>query len=153
MSETTAAQQELEITITRIFDAPRELIFKAWIEPEHVAKWFGPAGFEIPRESVEIDPREGGSFSLRMVHPESGMEYSLRYEIVELRAPQLLVLKSEPMPEVGLDHPTLARIELAEDAGKTRLTLVDGPYSAEGGRGASRGWEAAFDKLAATLRP
>jgi uncharacterized protein YndB with AHSA1/START domain len=153
MSETTAAQQELEITITRIFDAPRELIFKAWIEPEHVAKWFGPAGFEIPRESVEIDPREGGSFSLRMVHPESGMEYSLRYEIVELRAPQLLVLKSEPMPEVGLHHPTLARIELAEDGGKTRLTLVDGPYSAEGGRGASRGWEAAFDKLAATLRP
>src|SRR5262249_7608621 len=133
--------------------APREVIFKAWIDPEQVAKWFGPAGFEIPLESVEIDPREGGSFRLRMVHPDSGAEYSLHYEIVALRAPELLVLKSEPMPEVGLDHPTFARIELVEDAGKTRLTLVDGPYSPEGGRGASRGWEAALDKLAVSLRP
>src|SRR5262252_8303636 len=114
MSESAAVRtEEKEITIARVFDAPREMVFKAWTDPDQVARWFGPAGFDIPRESVEIDPRVGGNVSLRMVHPESGMEYPLRYEIVELIAPELLVLKSGPMPEAGLDHPTFARIELA----------------------------------------
>jgi uncharacterized protein YndB with AHSA1/START domain len=86
-----------------------------------------------------------------MVKPGGGMEYGLRYEIVELVGPELLVLKSEPMPEVGLHHETFTRVELADEAGKTRMTLTDGPYPEEGGRGAAAGWEASFDKLAAVL--
>jgi uncharacterized protein YndB with AHSA1/START domain len=154
MSDSTPVQTpEQRITITRVLDAPRELVFEAWTDPDHVAKWFGPAGFDAPRDSVEIDLRVGGRFNLRMVQGGSGREHRIRYEIVELVEPELLVLKSEPMPEVGLHHGTLARIELQEEAGKTRLTLTDGPYTEEGGRGAGAGWEGAFDKLEALLVP
>jgi hypothetical protein len=62
----------------------------------------------------------------------SGTQYPLRYEIVELVEPELLVLKCEPMPEIGLHHSTATRIEHQEEAGKTRITLTDGPYTEEG---------------------
>jgi uncharacterized protein YndB with AHSA1/START domain len=154
MTDSTPVQaDEQEITITRVFDAPRELVFKAWTDPDQVAKWFGPAGFETPRESVEIDLREGGRFNLRMVQGGSGREHRIPYEIVELAEPELLVLKCEPMPEVGIQHATRTRIELLDEGGKTRMTLTDGPYTEEGGRGAGAGWESSFDKLEALLRP
>ena len=152
MSESTPVQAaEQQITITRVFDAPRKLVFKAWTDPDQVAKWFAPAGFETPREGVDIDLRVGGRFNLRTVQGGTGMAYRLRYEIVELVEPALLVLKSAPMPEVGLHHPTVARIELQEHGGKTRMTLTDGPYTVEGGQGAGAGWGNAFDKLEALL--
>jgi uncharacterized protein YndB with AHSA1/START domain len=152
MSESTPAQAaEQQITITRVFDAPRDLVFKAWTDPDQVARWFGPAGLETPRDSVEIDLRVGGRFALRMIQGGSGREYPVTYEIVEFAEPELLVLKSEPMPEVGLHHGTVARIELREEAGKTRMTLTDGPYTEDGARGAGAGWEGAFDKLEALL--
>jgi uncharacterized protein YndB with AHSA1/START domain len=87
-----------------------------------MAKSFGPAGVDIARDSVEIDLRVGGRFDLRMVHGSSGMAYGLNYEIVELVEPELLVLRSEPMPEVGLHQATIARIELHEEDGRTRMT-------------------------------
>ena len=152
MSDSTPVPTaEHQITITRVFDAPRALVFKAWTDPDHLARWFGPTGFETPRESVEIDLRAGGRLHLRMVQGGSGMEYRLRYEIVELVEPELLVLRHEPMPEVGLHNSTVTRVELQEEAGKTRMTLTDGPYTEEGGGGAGAGWEASFDKLEAML--
>jgi uncharacterized protein YndB with AHSA1/START domain len=152
MSEPTAVHtEEQEITITRVFDAPRELVFKAWTDPEHVAKWFGPAGMEIPPESVEIDARVGGRFALRMVQPASGQQFDLDYEIIEIIEPELLVLKSGPKPEMNLHHAVIARIELIDESGKTRLTLTDGPYPEEGGRWAGAGWNGAFDKLDTVL--
>lgn len=154
MSDSTPVQaDEQQITITRVVDAPRELVFKAWTDPDQVAKWFGPAGIDTPRESIEIEPRVGGRFHLRMVRAGSEMDHRLRYEIVELVEPELLVLRSEPMPEVGLHHATVARVEFQDEGGKTRMTLTDGPYTEEGGRGAGSGWEGAFDKLEALLTP
>ena len=128
------------ITVTRVFDAPRELVFKAWTDPDHVAAWFGPAGFVTPRDSVDIDLRVGGRFDLSMVR--DGAERRLHYEIVELVEPELLVLKSDA---------TVTRVELEDDGGRTRMTLTDGPYPEDVGRGAGAGWESAFEKLAAQL--
>jgi uncharacterized protein YndB with AHSA1/START domain len=152
MSDSTRVETaEQHITITRVFDAPRELVFKAWTDPDQVARWFGPAGFDTPRDSVEIDLRVGGRFCLRMVRGGSGAEHPVNYEIVDFAKPELLVLRSEPMPEVGLHHGTVARVELEEEGVKTRMTLTDGPYTEEGARGAGWGWEGAFDKLEALL--
>ena len=152
MTDSSSVQTaEHQITITRVFDAPRELVFKALTDPEHVAAWLGPEGFDTPRDTIEIDLRVGGRFHVRMVKRGGVVEYVIRYEIVELAEPELLVLKCEPMPAVGLDHPTFARFELEEDGGKTRLTLTDGPYPEAGGQGAQTGWETSFDKLAALL--
>lgn len=145
MSEATARQ---EILITRIFDAPREQVFKAWTDPDEVAAWFGPEQFDTHK--VHIDLRVGGRYELTMVQRDSGAEFPVGYEIVELVEPSLLVLRSDPMPDVGIHEPTVTRVELFDHGSKTRMTLTDGPYP--GGRGhAEAGWNAAFDKLAARM--
>jgi uncharacterized protein YndB with AHSA1/START domain len=142
----TADQQ---VVITRIFDAPRELVFRAWTEPAQVAKWFGPDGFDIPTDSVVIDLRVGGRFELRMVRSEMGFEMALGYEILELVEPELLVLHHEAKPELGIPNATVTRVELHDENGKTRMVLTDGPYTESAH--AETGWVQAFDKLAAQV--
>jgi uncharacterized protein YndB with AHSA1/START domain len=140
----TADQQ---VVITRVFDAPRELVFRAWTDPDHVAKWFGPQGFDIPRDSVVIDLRVGGRFELQMVNSQMGFDARLGYKIVELLEPELLVLHHEAKPELGIPDATVTRVELHDENGKTRMVLTDGPYLESGH--AETGWIQAFDKLAA----
>jgi uncharacterized protein YndB with AHSA1/START domain len=142
----TADQQ---VVITRVFDAPRDLVFRAWTDPDHVAKWFGPQGFDIPRDSVVIDLRVGGRFELRMVNSQMGFDTRLVYEIVELVEPGLLVLRHEPKPEMGIPDATVTRVELHDENGKTRMVLTDGPYVESAH--AETGWSQAFDKLAALV--
>jgi uncharacterized protein YndB with AHSA1/START domain len=146
MNDTQTAQDQ-QVLITRIFDAPREAVFRAWTDPDQVAQWFGPEGFDTPRETVEIDLRVGGRYVLEMARGDSRMP--VRYEIVELDPPRLLVLKSGPMPEVGIHAPTFTRIELHDHDGKTRMSLSDGPYTESAH--AEAGWNGAFAKLEALL--
>jgi uncharacterized protein YndB with AHSA1/START domain len=141
----TTAQK---LTITREFDAPRELVWEAITNPDHVAQWFGPEGFETPRETVEIDLRVGGRFELSMVR--SGAHHPVRYEVAELDPPRLLVLTSPPMPEVGIHEETSTRIELHDDGAKTQMILSDGPYTEPGH--AEAGWHGALAKLEALLQ-
>jgi uncharacterized protein YndB with AHSA1/START domain len=145
----TAVPQNQQLTIARTFDAPMQVVFAAWTVPAQVAGWWGPDGFHAPPETVEIDLRVGGGYHLVMVQDETGARFPLHYEIVELVVPELLVLKGEPVPEMGMHAPTMTRIELQKDGPKTRLTLTDGPYPATGH--AERGWRASFDKLEAAL--
>jgi uncharacterized protein YndB with AHSA1/START domain len=144
------APTDQEILITRIFDAPRERVFAAWTDPDHVAAWYGPEHFDTPREKVHIDLRVGGRWELTMVQRGTGAEHALRYEIVELVEPELIVLRCEPMPEMGLPDGTVTRVELHDHGDKTRMTLSDGPYPGGGGH-AEAGWNGAFDKLAVLL--
>ena len=142
---TPMATAREEVVITRVFDAPREQVWRAWTEPDEVAAWFGPEHFDTPRDSVRIDLRVGGRYELTMVKPGGG-EFPVGYEIAELVEPELLVLRSDPMPEAGMHEPTVTRVELQADGPKTRMTLSDGPYPAGPGH-AEAGWRAAFDKL------
>ena len=96
-----------EVRVTRRFAAPREVVFRAWVEPEQVAMWWAPHDFEVPRPTVEIDPRVGGRIHFSMRARSDWVDYPVRFEIVELREPKLLVLSSEAMPEVGLAFPTV----------------------------------------------
>jgi uncharacterized protein YndB with AHSA1/START domain len=144
----TAADQE--VLITRIFDAPRETVFRAWTDADAVAEWYGPEHFDAPRERIRIDLRIGGRYELTMVQPGTDREFAVGYDIVELVEPELIVLRSDPMPEVGMHEPTITRVELHDHGAKTRMTLSDGPYPAGGGH-AEAGWNAAFDKLAAFI--
>jgi uncharacterized protein YndB with AHSA1/START domain len=144
------ATADQQVLITRIFDAPRELVFRAWTDPGQVAQWFGPEGYDVPRETVDIDLRVGGRYELTMVQKDGGGQFPLRYEVVELDPPQLLVLKSGPIPEVGIHEATFTRVELHDHGDKTRMSLTDGPYTESAH--AEAGWQAAFAKLAALLR-
>jgi uncharacterized protein YndB with AHSA1/START domain len=66
--------QEHTITIERVLDAPRELVWKAWTDPDEVAKWWGPELFTTPRETIEFDLRPGGVCRMTMIGPD-GQEY------------------------------------------------------------------------------
>jgi len=145
-SHTATADQE--VIITRVFEAPRERVFKAWLDPDEVAAWYGPEHFDTPRDRVHIEPRVGGRYELTMVRRDGGGEFTIGYEILELVEPELLVLRSDPMPELGMHDATITRVELHDHGAKTRMTLTDGPYPAGGGH-AEAGWIAAFGKLAA----
>ena len=83
-----------------------------------------------------------------MVQRGGGSEHPVRYEIVELVEPELIVLRCEPMPEIGLPEGTVTRVEFHDHGEKTRMTLSDGPYPAVGRGHAEAGWSAALEKLA-----
>jgi uncharacterized protein YndB with AHSA1/START domain len=141
------AAADQEVLITRIFEAPRERVFRAWTDPDEVAAWFGPEHVDTPRDRIHIDLRVGGRYELTMVRRGGGGEFSIGYEIVELVEPELIVLRSEPMPEVGMPEGTIVRVEFHDHGAKTRMTLMDGPFPPEGRGHAEGGWIAAFDKL------
>lgn len=142
MSETVQ-----DVLITRVFEAPREQVFRAWTDPEQVAVWYGPEFFDTPSDRIRIDLRVGGRYELTMVQRDGGGEFAIGYDIVELVEPELIVLRSDPMPELGMGS-TVTRVEFHDHGTKTRMTLTDGPYP-QGRDHAEAGWTAAFDKLAA----
>jgi uncharacterized protein YndB with AHSA1/START domain len=145
---TPVAAAEQEVLITRIFDAPRERVFRAWTDPDEVAAWFGPEHVDTPREGIRIDLRIGGRYELTMVRHGGGGEMAIGYEIVELVEPELIVLRSDPMPAAGMHDGTVVRVEFHDHGDKTRMTLTDGPLPPAGRGHAEAGWSAAFDKLA-----
>jgi uncharacterized protein YndB with AHSA1/START domain len=147
----TAPPQTLEVRITREFDAPIEAVFRAWTVPAELSRWYGPAQFDTPEEKISIDLRVGGRYELTMVRRDTGDEMPTGYEIIELEAPELLVLRSDPMPAHGMPEPVITRVELHDlGDGRTRMELIDGLYP-EGIGHAEMGWSSSFDRLAAKL--
>ncbi len=140
-----------QVDVTRVFDAPREAVFAAFTDPEQVMQWWGPEHFDVPRDSVTIDLREGGRYDLTMVQTGSGHEFPVRQEILEVSSPELLILRHEPMPDFGMLEAIDTRIEFHDEGGATRVEITSGPYSAEMGPNAQMGWEQQLDKLAGLL--
>jgi uncharacterized protein YndB with AHSA1/START domain len=69
---------EAELTYTRVFDAPRELVFRCMLEPEHLTHFWGPAGTTTPLDGITVDPRPGGVFEALMVSDADGSSYTMR---------------------------------------------------------------------------
>jgi uncharacterized protein YndB with AHSA1/START domain len=78
-----------EIVLSRVFEAPRELVFAAWTKEEHLTKWFGPKGFTT--KTHECDLRAGGRWRFDMIAPD-GKVFDNRIVFLEIKAPELLVL-------------------------------------------------------------
>ncbi len=152
-----------EIVITRVFDAPRGLVWKAWTEPEMCMKWWGPKAFTCP--VCKIDFRVGGTYLNCMRSPE-GQDYwstGVYQEIVPL---ERIVCTDSFADEagnvvpathyaMGPDFPLemLVTVTFEELDGKTKLTLRHAglPAGADSD-GAQQGWSESFDKLAESLR-
>ena len=141
-----------ELVIERIFEAPRELVWQAFTDPDQLSQWFGPVGYSVPRDSVDVDLRVGGHQRLMMVpdsdeYPPGGPVDAVFDELVE---PSLIVGHEEFDEEraklFGSPRMTL-RIELHDEGGKTRLVLRQGPYSDEFEDMARQGWISSFTKL------
>jgi uncharacterized protein YndB with AHSA1/START domain len=88
VEKSTSSAKEPELVITRIFDAPRELVFKVWTDPEHVMRWWGPKDFTAPY--CTIDLRLGGVFHYCMRSPE-GKDYWSKGVYREIVVPEKIV--------------------------------------------------------------
>ena len=157
---TSSTQQEL--VIERVFDAPRELVWRAWTEPEQVMRWWGPNGFTCTH--CEIDLRMGGKF-LNCMRSSEGQDIwstGVYREIVPLErivcTDSFADEKGEVVPATHYGMPDDISLEMLvtvifEDVGgKTRMTLRhEGLPAGEMSDGANTGWNESFDKLAEVL--
>jgi uncharacterized protein YndB with AHSA1/START domain len=87
--EETPETADREIRVTRVLKAPRELVFQAWIQADHLARWWGPTGFTIT--TFEFEMRPGGLWRFVMHGPE-GVDYQNKIVVVEIAEPERLVL-------------------------------------------------------------
>ena len=150
----TKGPAEREVVITRILDAPRSLVFKAWTDPKHVAQWWGPHGFTTP--VCELDVRPGGAIRIHMRGPD-GTVYPMTGVYQEIVEPERLVFTGAALDEEGNPlFEVLNTVTLAEQGGKTTLTLQARvvkstaeaiPYL----EGMEAGWEQSLERLEAHL--
>ena len=161
-SNVTAQVGESEIVITRVFNAPRDLVFKAWTEPERLMRWWGPKGFTTP--SCQVDLRPGGTFLYCMRSPE-GRDIWGRGVYLEVVAPERIVYTDTFADEEGNPveptqygmspaHPreTLVTVTFTEHEGKTKVTLRHAMAAAVPERaGTQQGWTEMMDRLAEDL--
>jgi uncharacterized protein YndB with AHSA1/START domain len=90
-----------ELTITRTYDAPRDLVFECMITPEHLTHFWGPVGVTTPLDRIKVDPKPGGVFDTVMVNDSDGSEYPSHGVYVEVDAPNKLSW-TEPDVEGGM---------------------------------------------------
>jgi uncharacterized protein YndB with AHSA1/START domain len=144
-----------EVTITRILNAPRELVFKAWTDPKQVAKWWGPHGFTNP--VCEVDAKKGGELHICMDSPEfpNHWVHGVFTEVIE---PETLSFTTTAF----IDEAGNARLEgfnkitFEEDNGKTKMTLHAiltklAPGLEAAAEGMEEGWSQSFERLASIL--
>ena len=135
-----------ELTYTRVFDAPRELVFRCMIEPEHLTHFWGPAGVSTPLETITVDARPGGVFETVMVNDADGSRYATRAVYVEIVEPERIVWTE---PGSGVTTTSTFR-----DLGGERTELQIRQYGApEGYRSpeARAGFATSLDRFAAYL--
>ncbi len=160
-SNTLTAKKE--ITITRIIDAPRELVFRAWTDPEMMSKWWGPKPFTAP--TIKMDLRVGGKYLFCMRTPE-GKDYWTAGVYNEITPPERLVYTDNfadehgniiPASAYGFDGewPDVSIVTVAFekiDGNKTKMTLKhEGLPSGEHGEMAKAGWTSSLEKLEESL--
>ena len=160
---------EREFVITRIFDAPRALVFKAWTEPRHMARWWGPHGFTNP--VCEMDVRPGGTYRIVMRGPD-GVDHPAKGVYHEVTEPERLVMTIDhselsdewhdmvnPNRDRSAGKPPLqglTTVTFEEQDGKTKLTVRMVFDSAEIRDallkiGMSQGWSQSLERLAGIL--
>jgi uncharacterized protein YndB with AHSA1/START domain len=146
-SDSATLEAGSELVITRQFDAPRSVVFKAWTEPEHLVRWLGPKDFSA--SAVRIDLRPGGAWSAVITSAE-GKSYGMAGIYREIAPPDRLVFtfawdedKAEQM---------LIALTFRERDGRTEMTFRQtGFRSVESRDSHQGGWNECFDKLPAAL--
>jgi uncharacterized protein YndB with AHSA1/START domain len=140
------AETRAELWIRRSFDAPRELVFACWTDPERLSKWCCPKDFTLPFSEGEI--RTGGWFKICMRAPD-GTDHWLSGTYKEVVAPEKVVFSHRWLDESGQPgHETMVTITLAEEGDRTRLTLHQAFFQSEASRdGHQEGWSETLDNL------
>jgi uncharacterized protein YndB with AHSA1/START domain len=137
-----------ELVINRLLDAPRELVYACWTDPEHLARWGGaPEGMTVIVEYQDI--RVHGLFRICMRSPD-GIDYRLQGTYQELVKPERIVFTHAWIHEDGsLAKETLVTITLKTSGNGTELTIRQTGLTSEASReGHEEGWNSTFDRLA-----
>jgi uncharacterized protein YndB with AHSA1/START domain len=141
---------EVGITIIRVFDAPREHVWREWTEPECFADWFGGVESEVPVSTVSMDVRPGGSWRLTMFAARGEIRWNGEYREVE--EPERLVFTVSDQP--GADAYELVTVVLTDlGDGRTEMHFEQsgGNLSPEEYERAGQGWSSFFDRVAERL--
>lgn len=151
MTQSTQNAAEREIVLTRVFEAPREVVFAAYTEPRHVSKWWGPHGFTTTTH--EMDVRPGGVWRFTMTHAEHGTYPNLILYREVVRPERLVYDHGSDEQDPGMFHVT---ITFEDEDGKTRVTQTSVFPTAEQraaavGFGAVELGQQTLEKLAAHL--
>lgn len=117
MAATNEPDSEREIVVTRVFDAPRELVFRAWTEQEHVEKWWGPRGFTNTFSKFEMKP---GGMWLFVMHAPDGRNFPNKIVLHEVIKPERLTYTHGDKGEPSYFESTVTLEAVGQ---KTRLTL------------------------------
>lgn len=146
-----AQDKDRELVVSRVIDAPRELVFKAWTQPEHIARWWGPRGFTTIH--CEMDIRVGGAYRFGMVSPR-GTKHWKRGVYREIVEPERIVFTfawENPAPDAPHDE-LLTTVTFHEEDGGTRLTLRQTPFATAQQRDSHRGgWTSTLERFAEYL--
>jgi uncharacterized protein YndB with AHSA1/START domain len=158
----TGQAAERELIITRVFDAPRELVWKAWTEPERLRRWWGPKGYTTP--VCLVDLRVGGKYLICMRSPD-GQDTYLTGVYLKIDPPNEIAYTDSFADEQGnvvsaahygmsADFPLELHVTVTfeDQGGKTKMTLRHAGFPAgEVSDQAGAGWNESFDKLAESL--
>ena len=140
---------EREFTITRVFDAPRELVWRAWTQPEQLAQWWGPEGISTPLDTIEVDLRPGGPFRFTMVSDTTGTEFPTEMQFREVVEPERIIFAWEAQRGLGAGEVSVTFKDLG---GRTEMTThFVGYQTDEIERASQEGWRTQLDKLAEHL--
>jgi uncharacterized protein YndB with AHSA1/START domain len=148
MAENASSQ---EITITRVYDAPRDVVWKAWTDPEQLAQWWGASGWTNPVERITLDTRPGGPFSVTSVSDEDGTEMTIAGVFREVVQPERLVFEE---PAAGSWHDGAVSVMTLTDLGdgRTEMTVRTTIQTTDEMRAeAQEGMKTSFERLAEHL--
>ena len=139
-----------EVSISRWFDAPPALVFRAFADREQLGQWFGPLMFTVPTDTVDADVRSGGHLRLTMIGKDDpSWRAPVDISLTEVIEDRLLVGYEVAQGFPGLDDGTRMglSIELIPERGGTRLELRQGPLPEQLQETAAVGWSQALAKL------
>jgi uncharacterized protein YndB with AHSA1/START domain len=142
---------EQGITITRVFDAPRERVWKEWTEPEGFADWFGGGQAEVPLSTVSMDVRPGGSWRATMYADPGRREIHWKGEYREVVEPERLVFTISDQPGDADELIVVVLTDLGDGRTEMLFQQRGGGLSPEEYARAGQGWSTFFDRMAERL--
>lgn len=148
--ESTTQGEDLMLVIVREFPAPIKEVWAALTDLDQTPEWWGPHGFHVPPESIDVDPEIGGPYRACMVKDDTGEERWWSGIQTDIEPPALFMFTHAwDKPDGTRGYETEVTFRLEETGAGTRMTFSQGPFeSVESRESHAAGWRESFDKLA-----
>ena len=140
-----------QFTLTRRVEAPRDIVWQLWTDPDELTYWFHPRDARAPREHISVDLRVGGRYLYTVIDNHNGDETVFGGAYIEIREPERLAF-TWGRPDEPLEEATVVTVTLAEHGERTEITVhVQGLAGRPGEGRAYDGWDQALDAIRAKI--